>query len=213
MKLIFLDIDGVINSCRSVIVKIGPTVDTSEKVRELATLDWEDFHDGTAPDQDCRDDSGLDYGVEFGLMTVDPVCVALVNKLLDAEPNIGLVLSSTHRKFLCHSKVPFRSPEHLRRLRLYLTALGINVPDFFSTTPVMDKKRGYEIDAWLNHAYEEGIFDDTCGEDRYVILDDAAVMLDIQPLVRVDATHGFSFENYGEACRRLGLKEPGLVLL
>ena len=34
MKLIFLDIDGVINSCRSVIVKIGPTGDTSEKVRD-----------------------------------------------------------------------------------------------------------------------------------------------------------------------------------
>ena len=212
MKLVFLDIDGVINSSRSVIAKIGPTVHTSEKVRELAALDWEDFHNGLAPDQECRDDEGLDYGVKFGLMTVDPVCVALVNKLLEA-PDTGLVLSSTHRKFLCHSKVPFRSDEHHRRLRLYLTALGINVPSFFSTTPVLNKARGWEIDAWLNHAYEEDIFDDSCGDDRYVILDDAADMLEIQPLVRVDANHGFSFENYAEACKLLGLKEPGLILL
>lgn len=197
MKFVFLDIDGVVNSSRSVIVKLGPTIETSEPVRELARLD--------------EADTGglLDYGVEFGLKTVDPVCVALVNKVL-TQDDIGLVLSSTHRKFLCHSKVPFGGVEHLRRHRLYLTAMGLHVPPFLSVTPVLHTRRGEEVEAWLNNAYEEGFF---CDNDAYVILDDSADFLPGQPLVLVDATHGYSFADYGATCTHLGLKEPGLVLL
>lgn len=209
MKIVFLDIDGVANSSRSVIVKMGPTVVTSEKVRSLARLDEDDFINGLAPDQECRDEQGLDYGVRFGLHCVDPVCVALINKVLE-QPDIGLVLSSTHRKFLCHSKVPYGSDEHLRRLRMYLDAMGFHVPEFFSITPVKHTRRGQEIDEWLNMAWENGIYDDG---DPYVILDDAADMLPDQPLVRIDPTHGYSFDDYAETCKHLGLKEPGLVLL
>ena len=198
MKLVFLDIDGVVNSSRSVVVKLGPTVETSELVRELACLDEADTG------------GELDYGVEFGLRTVDPVCVALVNKVLD-QPGVGLVLSSTHRKFLHHSKVLFGGVEHLRRLRLYLTAMGLHVPTFLSVTPVLHRPRGEEVEAWLKQAY----LDWTISEDdyRYVILDDAADFLPGQPLVLVDAAHGFSFADYGATCTHLGLKEPGLVLL
>jgi len=213
VKYVFLDIDGVLNSSRSVVVKIGPTIQTSEKVRELARLDEQDFANGLAGNQDMRNSQGLEYGVKFGLLTVDPVCVALLNKLFEADPEIGLVLSSTHRKFLCHSKVPFRSQEHFRRLRMYLEAMGINVPSYLSATPVaqgIGKCRGDEIDQWLNLAWENGLYDDG---DPYVILDDAADMLDGQPLVLVDPVHGFSFANYAECCKLLGLKGPGLILL
>lgn len=197
MKLVFLDIDGVVNSSRSVIVKLGPTVETSELVRELARLD--------------EADTGglLDYGVEFGLKTVDPVCAALVNKVLD-QPDVGLVLSSTHRKFLCHSKVPYGGVEHLRRLRLYLTAMGLHVPAFLSVTPVLHTRRGEEVEAWLKQAYLDWTTEPDC---RYVIIDDAADFLPGQPLVLVDAAHGYSFADYGATCKHLGLKEPGLVLL
>ena len=202
MKHVFLDIDGVLNSSRSVIVKIGPTEQTSELVRELARLDE-------------PDGEGLDYGVKFGLQTVDPVCVALLNKLLmeahESDPEgVNLVLSSTHRKFLCHSQVPFGNAEHLRRLRKYLTAMGVKIPGPFSVTPVLHKARGHEIETWVNMSYENGNFDDY---DTYVILDDAADMLDGQPLVLVDSVHGFSFNDYAEACKHLALKAPGLVLL
>lgn len=210
MKIIFLDIDGVVNSSRSVIVKVGPTVQTSEKVRELARLDYDDHYHGLSSNGSMMADDGLEFGVSFGLRCVDPVCVALINKLFEADTTIGLVLSSSHRKFLTNSKVAFSSPEHLCRLRMYLTTMGFKVPSFFSVTPIKHTKRGHEIDEWLNMAWENGIYDD---EDAYVILDDAADMLPGQPLVRTDPEHGFSFADYAEACKILGLKEPGLVLL
>lgn len=202
MKFVFLDIDGVANSSRSVVVKLGPTTETSELVRELAALDEPYI-------------SGLDYGVKFGLITVDPVCVALINKLFE-DTDVGLVLSSTHRKFFVTEgvngcqPVKFRSEEHFRRLRLYLTAMGFKVPNYLSATPVMHGTRGKEIDSWLSMAWENSIYDDG---DPYVILDDSADMEPGQPLVLVDPVHGFSFDNYAEACKHLGLKEPGLVLL
>jgi hypothetical protein len=209
MKLLFLDIDGVVNSSRSVIVKIGPTVETSEAVRRLARLDEADFYHGLGSNDEMIGDDGLEYGVKFGLSTVDPVCVALVNELL-VGTDVGLVLSSTHRKFMTNSKVKYGSEEHLRRLRMYMECMGIRVPEFFSITPVMHKKRGYEIEHWLNMAYENGAYDDG---DAYCILDDAADMLPDQPLVRINPEHGFSFSDYAEACRMLQLKEPGMVLL
>lgn len=207
MKLVFLDIDGVANSSRSVIVKMGPTLQTSELVRQLAMLDHADFYDST--DKQPSED-GLDYSVRFGLQCADPVCVALINKLFEADSSIGLVLSSTHRKFLHHSKVSYGSQEHLGRLRLYLTAMGFQVPTFFSVTRNSHHRRGAEIDAWICQAWENGLYDDG---DEYVIIDDSADMLPGQSFVRVDAEHGFSFANYAEACKMLGLKEPGMVLL
>lgn len=209
LKLIFLDIDGVLNSSRSVVVKLGPTINTSEKVRELARLDPPDLPIEPSPNVEDPGEGQLDYCTRFALQCVDPVCVALVNRLL-IQPDVGLVLSSTHRMFLCNQHVRYGSDEHLRRLRLYLEAMGLHVPTFFSVTPVLHRPRGHEIDTWLNMAYENGLFDD--GDDEYVIIDDDADMLDFQPLVHTDAAHGFSFDDYAKACKHLGLKEPGLVL-
>jgi hypothetical protein len=193
-RFLFLDIDGVLNSSRSVIVKIGPKASTSQVVADLADLA-----------------GSHGYGVQEGLLTADPICVALVNKLVEAGgEDMVLVLSSTHRKFLYDTEAPYGSDEHLRRLRHYLTTMGLNVPARFSITPNLHVKRGLEIDQWLNHAYENGAYDD---DEPYVILDDAADMLPDQPLVRVDPRHGLSFEDYAEACKHLRLKEPGLILL
>lgn len=209
MKILFLDIDGVLNSAGSVVARLGPPALSGELVKELANLDGDDFKNGIALDQECRDASGLDFGVREALVTHDPVAIALLNQVL-RDPDVGLVLSSSHRMFLCHAGVPFRSSEHLRRLRLYLTALGVEVPTMFDATPVMHTKRGNEINAWLSHAYEEGIVSDG---DPYVIVDDASDMLDGQPFVRTDPAYGFSFNEFSEVCYHLGLKEPGLVFL
>ncbi len=202
MKIIMLDIDGVLNSSRSVIVKIGPTVETSEQVRELARLDEQDF--------DMTDETGLEFGARFGLHTVDPICVALVNKLLEADETVGLVLCSSHRRFFCNIKVPFGGVEHLRRLRMYLTAMGVRVPRFFSVTGNGHTRRGEQVEQWMQFAQNDGLVDD--GEP-YVILDDSSDFMTFQPLIRCDPDYGLSFANYAEACKLLGLKEPGIVLL
>ena len=199
MKIVFLDIDGVVNSSRSVIVKMGPKEDSGAALPlwTFAALDGEDKPE---------------YGCLFGLRTVDPVCVALVNKLFEAGPTIQLVLSSTHRKFLWNSVVPFGSDAHLARLRAYLTAMGFKVPAAFSVTPVLHQRRGKEIEAWMDAATARGEFDGDTSE--YVILDDDS---DMEPwqlsFVRVNPEHGFSFSDYAQACKYLGLKEPGMVLL
>jgi hypothetical protein len=192
VKPLFLDVDGVLNSTRSTIVKIGPNITTSEALRQLS-----------------QDVGGLEYGVTFALKCVDPVCVALVNMLL-AQSGAALVLSSSHRSHFLSDTVKYGTDTHLELLRRYLTIMGINVPEAFSVTPRLHKERGYEIDGWLDHAYEYGIYDD---DEQYVILDDGADMLPSQPLVLVDAAQGFSFENYAEACKHLGVDAPGLILL
>lgn len=210
MKILFLDIDGVLNSSRSVIVRIGPSIDTCEKVRQLAQLDAADLQHGLGANAEMVGVDGLEYGVKSGLKTVDPVCVALVNKLLATEEPIGLVLSSSHRRFFCCSRVPYGGAEHMRRLRLYLQAMGVNVPTFFSITGNGCTTRGAQVEEWLNLAIDGEIVKD--GEP-YVILDDSADFMAHQPLVLCDPDHGVSFANYSEASKLLGLKGPEFVYL
>jgi hypothetical protein len=190
MKALFLDIDGVANSSRSVFVKLGPNLATSEALRQLSA---DLFHEG-----------GLEYGVTFGLKCVDPVCVALINRLLE-DSGATLVLSSTHRKHLTGSSALYGSEAHLRRLRTYLEIMGITVPRAFDITPDLHRPRGDEVEEWIACQTEE--------VDRYVILDDGRDFGEHQPLVWCDPDFGIDFANYAQACRMLGTKEPGLILL
>lgn len=197
MKLLFLDIDGVLNSSGSVIAKVGP----KSGDREVEPL-W------LMAREDCEDRPG--YFSLFTAETIDPVAVGLVNRLLEGE-DIMLVLSSSHRKDFWNSVVPYGSPKHLARLRTYLGVLGVKVPRLFDVTPVLNKKRGDEIDQWLTENATRIGFDGDV--DGWAILDDAADMLPYQPLIRCDATVGFTFDKYVEACKALRLNEPGLILL
>lgn len=195
MKLLFLGVDGVLNSWRSVVARLGPSAD-SPQARAL----WDYAHeDGEARPQ---------HGPLDTLSSIDPVCVALVNKVL-SEPGIGLVLASAHRTFL-HNLVPYGSPAHLKRLRSYLEAMGLRVPEFFDVTPRLDGGRAEEIGAWLAQAEEDGTYLD--GEP-FVILGGAGEMPKHLSFVRCDAMYGFSFENYARCCLALGQKRPLPVLL
>lgn len=187
MKILFLDIDGVLNSSRSVFVKIGPTVFSSEEARALS--------------QEHPD--GLPFTAEFGLKCVDPICVALLNRLLE-ETGATLVLSSTHRRFFMDEHIRYGSKEHLRLLRMYLETMGVRVTNTFDITPNLHTPRGTEVQAWIDERGEP---------EAYVILDDGRDFDSSQPLVWCDPVHGFDFTNYGEACRQLGGNEPGLILL
>ncbi len=190
MRALVLDIDGVANSSRSTFVKLGPNMATSEALRQLSS---DMFHEG-----------GLEYGVTFGLKCVDPICVALVNRLLE-DSGATLLLSSTHRKYLTGDSAPYGSEAHLGRLRRYLEIMGFTVPRSFSITPDLHRPRGEEVQEWIACQLEE--------VERYVILDDGRDFGADQPLVWCDPEYGIDFANYAEACRLLGTNAPGLILL
>lgn len=71
MKIIFLDIDGVLNSDRSI---IGGNF---RMERDADKFD--------------------DYRIKFTKCTIDPICCDLINTVLREFPEASIVLSSTHR--------------------------------------------------------------------------------------------------------------------
>ncbi len=187
---VFVDIDGVVNSTRSVFVKIGPD-EESNAVKNLEAL--------------C---GHLDMYVLYALKTVDIVCVALINRLFEEIEKSGcepiFVLSSTHRKYLIDGI--YGSKDHLNRLREYMKAMGFKVPQKFDVTEVLHEPRGNEVSQWMN----TNGFDDI--SDKYVIIDDSRDFAAYQPLVRVDASIGFSFENFAEASKYLGLRVSNILI-
>lgn len=170
-KLVFLDIDGTLNSSRSELARLGCDITEEDRV----------FF-GRVPAQ-----------VEHSIKTVDPIAVALVNKLL--APDVGLVLVSSHRKFF-HQGL-YKSPEHLLKLRKYLEILGVQVPEFFSITEHLNIHRGEEVQLFISE----------CDLDvqASVIIDDEADYKPLQPHVRVDSSIGVSLENFTDACKYLAV--------
>ncbi len=186
----FVDIDGVANSTRSVFTKIGPD-EESTAVKNLEAF--------------C---GPLNIYVQYALKTVDPVCVALLNRVFRDTQNAGFepvfVLSSTHRKYLCDGV--FGATDHIAKLREYLKAMGFAVPQKLCLTDVLHAKRGHEVQEWLRtNGYDEM-------SDTHVIIDDSADFESHQPLVRVDPHIGFSFENFAETCKYLGLKVSNVLI-
>jgi hypothetical protein len=176
LNTVFLDINGVLDSTRSVAVKIGPDVM------------W-------IGDED--EDLMLSYLEAHTLRCIDPVCVALMNKLLSTDDTgVRLVLSSSHRLNFVDGSAPYGSQEHRRRLMQFLKLMGLKFNEvFFDITPNLHSPRGDEVQAWIDEHDEP---------PRYVIIDDGKDFWAAQPLVLCDAHHGFSFKNYADASLLLG---------
>lgn len=190
MRAVFLDIDGVINSDRSVYVKIGPQ-ENDPKVRALLEI--------------LPDHKGLPYSVAYSLSTVDIMCVALVNKLLALDHRMMLVLSSSHRGYLTYFD-QFGSPPHLERLRVYLTALGINVPVMFNITPKLHTERGTEVEQFI-------LQNDVLNIEEHVIIDDSPDFHPGQPFVETDPHHGFAYQDYVQCTMHLALPVPSQIII
>ena len=123
MNVIFLDIDGVLNSSRS-------TVAFQHRERIL------------------RDsDSTLAYYYKHTMKTIDPVAIGLINRIIK-ETKAKIVLSSTHRKhFIDRSE---GEPKfNLSDIGIYLTALGIK-GQLIGAIPTLGGHRGTEIKAWMD---------------------------------------------------------------
>lgn len=143
-KILFLDIDGVLNSNRTFYAGMG-----------------------------C----GFVSQPSFS-KTLDPVAISMLKKL--QSKGVTFVLSSTWR-------IGIDSKDDLER---FSKELGLNI---HSITPnLLDKNRGYEIDAWFT------LQDVEPSKVKYVILDDDEDFHDYQfsHLVHVDPEEGYSFKDF-----------------
>ena len=119
MKIIFLDIDGVLNSQRSMLATVGQPVAIPQANFAIKGM------------------------AERQAKLLDPVAVGLLNRLTDADRSIKLVISSTHRMFAMKNGVV--QPDLLCD---YMAMLGVT-GDVLDATPRLDLTRGEEIHAWL----------------------------------------------------------------
>lgn len=142
MKVIFLDIDGVLNSTGSFMAKCGPLL-TERSMAAASTLICKYTTDGQLP-----------MLVSYGLAHADPVAIGLMNRLIE-KSGAKVVLSSSHRN-------AFHGADRLDALRCYLSALGL-VCDMIDVTPNLAQERGFEVQAWLDQN------DDV---ERHAIIDD-----------------------------------------
>ncbi len=119
MNIIFLDIDGVLNSGRSFIA-----FSTNSRAAEYE-------HDP--------------YWFKITKATIDPVSVGLLNKVLK-DTNAFFVLSSTHRLHFKEGEAP---TDKLDQIIDYMTNLGVLGERCIGYTKQLNTIRGVEIQQWL----------------------------------------------------------------
>lgn len=194
VKVIFLDLDGVLNNSASVLAKIGKSV-MSMRQRSCYKILCNHYR---------VDDEELPYGPEFAIMTNDPVAVGLLNRCL-RETEAKIVVSSSHRNnFTRYDKgLMHGSMDHLTILRIFFGALGVLEEPIIDVTQSYDgKTRGQEVQNWLD-AHSE--------VESYVILDDGKDFFGHQHHVWCDPKFGFHHKEFVEACLQLGSKQ-GMIL-
>lgn len=199
MKVLFLDIDGVLNNTRSTFCKIGRYLKTTLQINAEASL--VDFCEGE-----------LNYGPRFTIDTIDPVAVGLINRLCDKEPELQIVLSSSHRSMFCGSnykkndiELLFGFDDHKKLLVTYLNALGLYGERLFSVTPRMYIPRGKEVKQWMETNHHLDI-------THHVAVDDDS---DFEPndcnFVRTCGIEGLSSKNFFDISRILNINEGSII--
>jgi hypothetical protein len=175
--VIFLDIDGVLNSLRSATAWDNVEVPTNTK----------------------------NYNAEVTKTTIDPVSVQLVNKLVE-DSGAKIVVSSSHRlmfmKKYGYGEIPVLD---LIGLRDYLHHIGLVAEiidatvDYYFNRRDQGCVRGDEIKMWLD-AHKDV-------ENYVILDDDADMLHDQLPhFVHTSTIDGFRFEHYCKAREILKLE-------
>lgn len=180
MKILFLDIDGVLNSSRTAL---------TTPIRGLSFADI----------------------MKNGM---DKTAVAMVNRLCD-ENDLFIVLSSSHRYDYLHPQTVAveggfsRDKVDLFRMGIYLESLGLSYIRIIDATPDITtptRTRGDEINRWLE-------LNETLNIENFIILDDVDQFHGVTQFhgdlaahfVKCDGHEGFSFKNYRECEKILGI--------
>jgi len=199
MKLLFLDIDGVLNNSASCLARIGKLVATESQLTAFENIA-----------KYVGNEDELPYGPTYTLMTIDPVAVGLVNRLLNKEPELYLVLSTSHRNFFASDnwahRVDFGSPTHMMILATYMQVLGIKPYRIAGITPRLYQRRGLEVQKFLED------FDKAEEVTHHAAVDDEGSFKPIETtLVRTDARYGLTGDKYFELCQALNIDESPII--
>jgi hypothetical protein len=189
VKALFLDIDGVLNNSGSCLARTGEkwprSVETWKKHSdELFGLVGE-----------------LPYLVVHTLATIDPTAVELVNRLFSKEPELKLVLSTSHR--VLFGNFGWGSEGHLKVLTIYMHMLGISA-DVYGVTPNLNGRRGLEVAAYLDEHPEI---------DEHCAIDDGQDFLPQDCTFHwVDPSFGFAGKDYFALTRHLRINESCIIV-
>ena len=186
MKIICLDIDGVLNSGRSFIAGAA---------RMRATN---------------AEESSDPYYAKITKATIDPVSVDLLNKIL-VDFDAKIVLSSTHRM---HFAPPDRLGQ-IQKYLTELGVLGdrcIGYTPRFNA--IRGDEIQHWIEEW-NKSPSVMVDPEVLGIEHMIILDDSSDFRPEQMEFHVHCAgaHGITEENYRQMTRLFGREDSGLVFL
>lgn len=191
MKIIFLDIDGVLNSTRSVLAKhVGHTEEQENALLALYEL---------IPKED------MPYLVEYTYNTIDPIAMGLINRAMEKDHKLRVALSTSHRTLFddLHSNP-------MLCLQIYLKALGFTHQfGLIGVTPTLPGRRGLEVKEFLS-SYADKYPNNPI--THHVAIDDSTDF-DIEDCtyLRIDPELGLTAQDYYEMTRLLDIKESSII--